>query len=97
MRCSKLVAAWLVLFTSAQPAESEPPLRPLSEALLPAQQAFYDARYEDAAAHALSMRATTPEDLAGYELRTTALLFQIKRLIGDDRKRHNLNACLACP
>jgi tetratricopeptide (TPR) repeat protein len=97
MHGPKFVAVCLVLFTSAQPAESEPPLLSPSEALLPAQQAFYNARYEDAAAHALSMRATTPEDLAGYELRTTALLFQIKRLIGDDRKRHNLNACLACP
>jgi tetratricopeptide (TPR) repeat protein len=69
-----------------------------ADALLPAQQAFYDARYEAAAAYALAMRATTPEDLAGYELRTTALLFQIKRLMGDDRRQHhNLKACVACP
>jgi hypothetical protein len=81
----------------AQPAGGEAPLSPESDALLLAQQAFYSARYEEAAAHALAMRATTPEDLAGYELRTTALLFQIKRLIGDDKKRqNNLKACPAC-
>jgi hypothetical protein len=45
----------------------------------------------------LESQIATPDDLAAYELRTTALLFQIKRLIGDDKKRKNvINTCERC-
>ncbi len=47
-----------------------------------AQQLFYNARYEEAAAAALELRGSNDE-LSGYELRTSALHFQIKRAIGD--------------
>lgn len=63
-----------------------------------AQDAFYNARYEDAAAQALVLRADAPADLALYELRTSALLFQVKRLLGDDkRKKDELRTCVPCP
>jgi tetratricopeptide (TPR) repeat protein len=70
-----------------------------------AQEAFYNARYEEAAAHAVESLAATPDDLPAYELRTTALLFQVKRLLGDDKKRHKNPqeprkappACELCP
>lgn len=70
-----------------------------------AQEAFYNAHYEEAAAHAFESLAATPDDLAAYELRTTALLFQVKRLLGDDKKRQKNPreprnappACERCP
>jgi hypothetical protein len=48
-----------------------------------AQQLFYNARYEEAAAAALALRGSPTEELAAYELRTSALHFQIKRALGD--------------
>ena len=86
--------------------------------LADAQNHFYNARYEAAAALALALRASeTPslpiEDLAGIELRTSALLFQIKRLVepppgtagkrkpekdsADKDKAAALKNCAACP
>ena len=70
-----------------------------------AHEAFYNARYEEAAAHAFESLASAPDDLAAYELRTTALLFQVKRLLGDDKKpnhdpqkpNHPRPACERCP
>jgi hypothetical protein len=63
-----------------------------------AQWSFFTARYEDAAALALELRLSDPEDLAAIELRSSALLFQIKELLperGDKEKA--LKACAACP
>jgi hypothetical protein len=62
-----------------------------------ANAAFYNAHYEDAAALALDHQAAAPNDLAGYELRTSALLFQLKHLLGDDKKRiRTLETCPPC-
>jgi tetratricopeptide (TPR) repeat protein len=47
-----------------------------------AQDAFYRGRYEDAATLALKLRTHDPESLASYELRTSARLFQLKRVLG---------------
>jgi hypothetical protein len=71
------------------PPQSQPGLQAPTNAqptLADAQSHFYNARYEAAAALALALRASeTPslpiDDLAGIELRTSALLFQIKRLV----------------
>src|SRR5687768_13498739 len=41
-----------------------------------AQRLFYSGRYDEAAALALDVRSTNPEDLAAFELRSSALLFQ---------------------
>jgi tetratricopeptide (TPR) repeat protein len=63
-----------------------------------AQRLFYNARYEAAATHAAQLRAAHPDDLATYELRTSALLFQLKRAIGDPPdKARALKQCGACP
>jgi hypothetical protein len=48
-----------------------------------AQRHFYSGRYEQASAIALELQGAQPSDLALYELRTSALHFQIRRLIGD--------------
>ena len=74
------------------------PAATTSTSLSLAQEAFYNAHYEQAAAQALESRSSAPDDLAAYELRTTALLFQVKRLIGDDKKRStDVKACEHCP
>jgi hypothetical protein len=63
-----------------------------------AQRFFYSGNYEAAAALTLERRTQNPDDLAASELRTSALHFQIKRLLGDvEGKRKSLTACPACP
>ena len=59
---------------------------------------FYSGRYEAAAEAALGIRTSEPEDLAAYELRTSALHFQIRRAMGEGTdKRKALASCTACP
>jgi tetratricopeptide (TPR) repeat protein len=48
-----------------------------------AQASFFNARYGAAAAVALEIRESDPEDLAAIELRAAALLFQLKATLGD--------------
>jgi tetratricopeptide (TPR) repeat protein len=63
-----------------------------------AQQLFYNARYAEAAQMALAVRTAQPDDLGAYELRTSALHFQIKRAIGDPPdKAKALAGCAICP
>jgi hypothetical protein len=86
----RLLAAALLL--AAAPAFAQAPT------LDAAQRLFYNARYADAAAMALDVRVSQPEELAAYELRTSALHFQIKRAIGDPAdKAKALAACAICP
>jgi len=66
--------------------------------LATAQRRFYDGRYLEAADLARALRAADPGALVSYELRTSALLFQIKRLIGDVKDKDKaLKACADCP
>jgi hypothetical protein len=50
-----------------------------------AQRLFYTGRYEDAAAAALALRGDDATDLAAYELRSSALLFQLRRALGESK------------
>jgi tetratricopeptide (TPR) repeat protein len=62
-----------------------------------AQASFLNARYETTAELALELRLTDPENLAAIELRSTALLFQLKDLLperGDKDKA--LKECARC-
>ncbi len=70
--------------------------------LADARSLFYSARYDAAAALALALCSSETEDLAGglaaYELRTSSLLFQLKRALGDRRDKDKaLTACATCP
>ena len=70
--------------------------------LADAQSLFYNARYDAAAALALALCSSQPEDLAAdlaaYELRTSALLFQLKRALGGrPDKEKTFKLCVACP
>ena len=78
----------------------------LPEAALPldrptlddAQRLFYNARYEAAAALALALRASDVHGLASDELRSSALLFQLKALLeGRADKEGALKNCATCP
>jgi len=66
-----------------------------------ARTAFYTARYEDAAALTLDLCAA--DDFEACELRTSAILFEVKRAIGDDRQDKNkekekgFGDCAKCP
>jgi hypothetical protein len=74
------------------------PTRVDQPTLAAAQQLFYDARYEEAAALTLAVRSAAPEDLAVDELRTSALLFQLKALLERRPDRDDaLAGCAICP
>lgn len=76
-------------------------------AFVDAQNHFYNARYKAAAASSLESRAIEPANLASYELRTSAILFQLKALLegpnGRDAdrkeaaKKQAVSACAPCP
>jgi len=66
--------------------------------LATAQHLYFDGQYGPAAAIALALQSADPTDLAACELRTAALLFQIKRIIGEPPdRRQALEACEECP
>jgi hypothetical protein len=72
-----------------------------------AQNHFYNARYEAAAELTLALRGSQPQDLANDELRTSALLFQLKGLLEQPADKHSnrkeadkreaLRMCTPCP
>ena len=76
----------------------DPPPAPLDgQTLADAQSLFYNARYEDAAALTLALQSADPEDLAIYELRTSALLFQLKNALDrSSDKEKAFKECAAC-
>jgi tetratricopeptide (TPR) repeat protein len=63
-----------------------------------AQTLFYNARYVEAAAVSPDACRGEPVNLVACELRTSALLFQMRRALGDGRDRDKAFAqCEACP
>ena len=68
-----------------------------SRVLTDAQRLFYNAHYEAAAAMVLTLRVPDTDDLASLELRTSALLFQLKRLLERPAKDDALKHCATCP
>jgi tetratricopeptide (TPR) repeat protein len=74
-----------------------------AQTLADAQRLFFNAHYEQAAALAQSLREAGGHDLANDEVRTTALLFQLRGLLkGQDahngtEKEAALKACGQCP
>ena len=71
---------------------------PPSESLEDAQRLFYSARYEAAAELTLAACSSGADGLAACELRTAALLFQIKRALGDAADKDKAwKQCDVCP
>jgi hypothetical protein len=88
----------VILTTAARAQDTQPPPPPLTEAY----RLFYNARYEEAAAWAMALRATGPQDLENDEVRTSALLFQLRGLLNgqdardNDNKSETLKRCAKC-
>jgi tetratricopeptide (TPR) repeat protein len=83
-------AALVALLSGAAAATDAP-------TLLDAHRAFYNARYEAAATLAQTIEGEAPGDLAACELRSSALLFQIKAAIGTLPDREKAFAqCASC-
>src|SRR5689334_22146628 len=66
--------------------------------LADAQRLFYNAHYEAAAAATLARRTADAPDLVNDELRSSALLFQLRGLLEDrGDKDKALKSCAPCP
>lgn len=94
------MALALITLTSAPRAHAQATSLPTAQTIDEAQHLFYSGRYEASAAIALALRQADPMDLAAFELRTSALHFQIKRAMGpltdkDDREKA-FKACATC-
>ena len=79
---------------------AEPALKALT--FTDAQHLFYNAQYAEAADLALALRDSETHDLANDELRTSALLFQLKALLEipgskEGNKKNALTKCTTCP
>jgi len=78
---------------TAAPQTPEPPIT-----LSAAQALFYNGNYSAAATQAGKLRTGDPSDLAVLELRTSALHFELRRLLGDaPDKAKAFKACTPCP
>jgi tetratricopeptide (TPR) repeat protein len=65
--------------------------------LADAQRAFFNARYQTAADLALALQTSDAEALAAYEIRTSALHFQLRDALGKESdKGKALTACSSC-
>lgn len=63
-----------------------------------AERLYFMGDYAGAAEMALALRTADPQAVPAYELRTSALHFQVKRLLGDAKdKGKALKACTPCP
>jgi len=67
-------------------------------ALADAQRAFFNARYGTAADLALALQASDSDALAPYEIRTSALHFQLRDALGQHTdKGQAFKRCVTCP
>src|SRR6266545_2998280 len=92
-----LCGALLAVAASSHPAAAQPEAPTLTDAY----RLFYSARYEEAAALAESLRTSAPPTLENDEVRTSALLFQLRGLLNgqderDGDKNEALKRCTAC-
>jgi len=86
--------------TGASDLTADPAIKRLT--FTDAQSLFYNARYAEAADLALALRGSAAQDLANDELRTSALLFQLKALLEipgskEGNKKNALTKCATCP
>jgi hypothetical protein len=107
MRTSQRVwiaVALLAIHCSAAQAQAQDP-PPAAQTLTDAYRLFYNAHYEEAAALAVSLRANGTQDLENDEVRTSALLFQLRGLLNGQDAQDNdsknekgevLKRCVKC-
>jgi hypothetical protein len=89
-----LVAAAAV--ATAVTAWADQPERGGTGTLEEAQRLFYSGHYEPAAALALVVRSADPGNLSASELRSSALHFQIRYLLGTSENKRAWNQCDTC-
>jgi len=93
--------AWVGAVSNAQangPGQSNPEHALERPTLADAQSLFYNGRYEAAAALTLALRVSDIEDLGSDELRSSALLFQLKALLEERTDKEDaLRNCATCP
>jgi hypothetical protein len=88
---TRLIAGLVAWWAATATAGAQPPLAD-------AQQAFYNGRYEETALLLREACSSQPVQLAACELRTSALLFQMKQLVGASRDQQLAwKSCGACP
>ena len=74
------------------------PIHADAATLADAQRQFFNARYQAAADLALSIRSSDAGALAAYEIRTSALHFQLRDALGPDTdKGMAFKRCIECP
>ena len=96
MQRGLLTFAFVVLAAGSAAAQNAQDAVPAS--LETAQHLFYSGSYEAASAMALALRQSDPESLATFELRGSALHFQLRRLMGNDEdKEKAYKRCGGCP
>jgi hypothetical protein len=89
---------FLVLIAAVALPASSLPARADGPALADAQRAFFNARYQTAADLALALQASDAEALAPYEVRTSALHFQLRDALGKSPdKGKAFKLCATCP
>lgn len=102
IRWGALASMLVVILTTAVHAQD---VHPVPATLTDAYRLFYNARYEEAAALAMELRAAGPQDLENDEVRTSALLFHLRGLLnGQDaldndnksQKDQALKRCAKC-
>ena len=74
------------------------PLRLDAATLDEAQRLFYTALFAESAAAAHELTEADPGNLAAWEVRTSALHFQLRRMVGDAKdKKAAFTRCAECP
>ena len=87
-----MLAVWMGPWAGRLDADS------VATPLEAAQRLFYTSKFPAAADQALQLIVQTPSDLAAFELRTSALHFQIRRASGTGKDRKAaMAACTVCP
>ncbi len=101
LRARALAFSLVVILTTGVRAQD---VQAPAPSITDAYRLFYNARYEEAAALAMALRSTT-QDLENDEVRTSALLFQLRGLLNGQDARDNdnksqksemLKACAKC-
>jgi hypothetical protein len=86
-------AVALFVITSAVPGRAAD-----GATLVDAQHLFFNADYPAAADAALALQSSSAEALTAYEIRTSALHFQLRDALGPNREKSKaFKQCVVCP
>jgi len=104
--CRRVGISVALLAMQCFAAQAQPQDPSSGQALTDAYRLFYNAHYEEAAALASALRSSGTQDLENDEVRTSALLFQLRGLLNGQDTQDNdsknekgevLSRCAKCP